>query len=337
MRALLVLIIKIISKIFDKKVIFPSSFFKRGYLFGRNPDVISVLTTIGLLDILENVVVAHPRSIYILDSNYGIVNFTGKQSVVEFDAASYLPYVLRDIKKKNGLYCVKRNIPPNNYYHFFIDVILPYLIVKDCIPDLKILFNYKIDKKFQDYLDSSSIAYDCGDNENKINKLIILPGDFLKNNNSQIKESVSRLYFNTQIPKKIRKIFINRRYGCRSLRENIAPMLQRYGFDEYFTEDYSIAEQANIVNSASHLVGIHGAGITNIIFNKSPNLFEIIPKDPWGSELGYGGGCFRELCLALGGRYTASIGTDLVNGLFDIDYIDLEKRIATFAELSYSD
>ena len=56
-------------------------------------------------------------------------------------------------------------------------------------------------------------------------------------------------------------------------------ILKEKGFREIILEDYSVIEQASILRNTSYLVGIHGAGFSNMLF-MSPNsfVFELMKK-----------------------------------------------------------
>lgn len=57
------------------------------------------------------------------------------------------------------------------------------------------------------------------------------------------------------------------------------PILTEYGFTAVSFEDYSLKQQASVVNNANVMLGVHGAGLTNALFFKDKNfkLLEIFP------------------------------------------------------------
>lgn len=318
-----------------KPRIYPHSLGARYFLYGRNPEVVEIKNRAGLLRHSINVTLAHPRSIYILDSKLNVINFR-VDGLWNTDSVIFLPYKMRKIENFNeGMLCVGQNTLPNNYYHFFTDVLLPFILIKDGFKNnmnLKIIFNYSLGSQYKEFLDYLRIPYADGDSEKFVKNLISMPKIHIK----KIPEAFEILHKLCHFPaninfqrknNRINRVFINRRRGQRALKNNICDLLKKYEFKEYFMEDYSVLEQASIVGSASHVIAVHGAGITNIIFNSKPNLFEVLPSDPWGHELGYGDGCFKHLCEALDGKYKAQIGGSIVDGFFSVDMDLLDKNL----------
>lgn len=79
------------------------------------------------------------------------------------------------------------------------------------------------------------------------------------------------------------KVFLNRRPPNRSIINNgeISRILRAAGYDEFFMEDHSAAEQIAIVLRASKIVAIHGAALAPLLFRNKKHgllqLFEIAP------------------------------------------------------------
>lgn len=69
------------------------------------------------------------------------------------------------------------------------------------------------------------------------------------------------------------KIYIKRKGTSRSIINNkeVESIFKKFGFEIISFEDYTIFEQARLVNNAQIIAGLHGAGFTNLIFSK-PNL-----------------------------------------------------------------
>lgn len=77
-----------------------------------------------------------------------------------------------------------------------------------------------------------------------------------------------------------------------------------------------VDEQIALFCNADVIVGPHGAGLANILFQRTPVLVELLPRDDfrWGR--------YAALCACLGGRYHNVIGT-AVNDVHDFT-IDLQ-------------
>ena len=56
-------------------------------------------------------------------------------------------------------------------------------------------------------------------------------------------------------------------------------LIKQMNFSKVYLEDLSIIEQISIFNNANYIIGIHGAGLSNIVFcNKKVKIFEILPQ-----------------------------------------------------------
>jgi hypothetical protein len=84
-------------------------------------------------------------------------------------------------------------------------------------------------------------------------------------------------------------IFISREKANRrkiSNQEKVNIILEKYNFTSIFLEDYSFFEQVNILRNAKNIIGVHGAGLVNIVFKqKKGNVLEISPKPKNKNEI----------------------------------------------------
>lgn len=95
------------------------------------------------------------------------------------------------------------------------------------------------------------------------------------------------------------RIFLTRGQGAtrniQNLRE-VEEVLQRYGFEVVDTAKMPVAEQIELFANTRHLVAIHGAGTTNIIFRRNaplsvlelyPENYRAVQHERMGAEYGY--------------------------------------------------
>lgn len=111
-----------------------------------------------------------------------------------------------------------------------------------------------------------------------------------------------------------RRIFLDRRPVVQRRLTNmdeIAPILARHGFETIFAEDLSYRNQAALFAQTSHLVGLHGAGLTNLLFCDLPRtrVLELTSKGLMNPHF-----YWMSNILSVG-RYDVLAGTD-----FDIDW-----------------
>lgn len=108
-------------------------------------------------------------------------------------------------------------------------------------------------------------------------------------------------------PKGRRKIFISRR-DARVRRmvdeEALGPVLKEYGFESHELSRLTFDEQTALFSDASHIVGLHGAGLTNAVFAPTGvKVLEILPAL-------CATGAYWMLTNAIGGEYSAAIADD---------------------------
>jgi len=91
------------------------------------------------------------------------------------------------------------------------------------------------------------------------------------------KEAVARTNVN---PSKFSdKIFISRADAERRQiknREEVLDYLQKHGFESYKLTELSFPEQVALFSQANEIIGVHGAGLANIMFASDCNVTEII-------------------------------------------------------------
>ena len=99
-----------------------------------------------------------------------------------------------------------------------------------------------------------------------------LPSEYIKFFINKIKPNRER--------NKINRIFISRKNSpSRHIlnEDDIIDRLAIHGFKKYFLEEMSIAEQIELFYDADYVIGVHGAGLVNIIFSSQINVLEIFP------------------------------------------------------------
>lgn len=68
-----------------------------------------------------------------------------------------------------------------------------------------------------------------------------------------------------------RKIFISRLKASKRKITNeheVIALLKLYNYEIHYFEDYAFSKQIEIMSQAKHLIGLHGAGLTNMLFMK---------------------------------------------------------------------
>jgi capsular polysaccharide biosynthesis protein len=95
-----------------------------------------------------------------------------------------------------------------------------------------------------------------------------------------------------------KKLFVERKAGLpRSPNSptSLSECFSKQEFKVVRTEEYSLSDQVEMSTSADMIAGIHGAGLTNLLWNHQPSLMEIRPR-------GYDNRCYLHLALCCGAK-----------------------------------
>ena len=127
-----------------------------------------------------------------------------------------------------------------------------------------------------------------------------------------------------------RRIFIGRKpHRGRNIlnMDEVSTLLRKYDFEQVEGDELSMREQLDIFQHAGYVIGIHGAGLTNIVFRQDRPLkvLEIFSADYWNP-------CYYWLCVQYGFDYYSQVGsaTPLAStsiGNFTLDIAELEWQI----------
>lgn len=172
----------------------------------------------------------------------------------------------------------------HNYYHWFCEA-LPRLIVADSTnKDFPVLLPYYyghipfVTESLR-LLGKEVVYYDTK-KRYRIGELLIAghtaPSGY---QNCQIINELRQKISGSNIIEAGRKIYISRRKAPKRkiIREHeVEKLFLQYGFEIHCFEDYSLIEQINIMRGASCLAGLHGAGLTNMLFmNEGGKVLEL--------------------------------------------------------------
>lgn len=199
-----------------------------------------------------------------------------------------------DDKKK---YLLITDMESSGHFHWFCEVLPKLIELKKFSKDFVLLLpdtNY-IRKIGYDSLLKMEIEF--------ADIVFMQPQNFYKIKNLYYKPSVSKGGLNDELLQAVhqqliagrengeKKIFISRQKAAfRKIvnEEELIPLLQQYGFEILYGEDYSFAEQLDIFSSCNVLLGIHGAGLTNCFFmKKGSKVIELRKKENGTTNVGY--------------------------------------------------
>lgn len=233
---------------------------------------------------------------------------------------------------KNYLYIHNRN--SLGYFHWITDTLIKLVILPNHVLKKYIIILPKIYKK--------KVFIDCL----KYHKVNFV---FLENKKTHLFEEISYLgelhRSGSPRPKILAKfskklalqnvanlnVFISRNKSSRRKlknENNLIAILKKYNFEIVYMEELNFKKQIEIMSKTKIVVGLHGAGLTNIIWmKKNSHLIEIKPKSEKYLN------CYFNISQALGLNYHYSIcakanyfSTSKTSD-YNADILDLEKKI----------
>ncbi|HVW98172.1 MAG TPA: glycosyltransferase family 61 protein [Mucilaginibacter sp.] len=125
-----------------------------------------------------------------------------------------------------------------------------------------------------------------------------------------------------------RKVFITRRNDSNRSIDNIHEiemLVKTHGYEVIDNDLLSFEEQFYLYKSVSHVIAIHGAGLTNLLFRYplELRLLEIFPAELIPPH-------YYWLCNEMGFTYSCVIGKKSINGKFYLNPDDLSNCLRSF-------
>lgn len=171
----------------------------------------------------------------------------------------------------------------------------------------------------------------------KIDQLTTVSFDFPTGNyNCQLLRSLAER-FNNRLPGPAhppeRRVWISRAQASRRTIRNEAelrPVLEKHRFEVVALERYSLREQIDLLQSSAIIAGLHGAGLTNMLFlPKESKVVEIRRRDDDHSN------CYFAMASALSLDYyyllAEPLDADLHGGDCRLDADQLDRLLLTLA------
>ena len=200
-----------------------------------------------------------------------------------------------DARILNGTYHLGISPHIYSYYHLLTDL-LPHLIDA---PRFPVLVPEFMPVTFLDFLREASFEVQVlPPNIFQVEKLIIpemKTTDWNGEKVKKVKKFMEKMYpkANSQKSKSQNRIYISRKNAVKrhlTNEEEFLALLKKHKFRKICLEKMSIREQVELFRTASHVIGAHGAGLTNVLFSP-PNL-KILEIRPLRSS---GQFCFEKL------------------------------------------
>lgn len=126
-----------------------------------------------------------------------------------------------------------------------------------------------------------------------------------------------------------RKIFISRLKAPKrkiTNEQEVVNLLKSYNYEVHYFEDYTFEKQVEIISQTKHLIGIHGSGLTNMLFmREGGKLLELRNQHDAQNN------CFYSLASELNHSYYYQLNkgntSDIKTVDITVDLIELKENI----------
>lgn len=223
----------------------------------------------------------------------------------------------------------------NNYFHWFTDA-LPRLIAMETFVDnqtnLIVILPKKIDHGFiRESLDIIGHQYYFYDTHRAlfVKTLSIASHTAPTGNyNKNVINTIRRRFSHNQVSGS-RRIYVSRgKAQTRKLinEDEVKEVLKSFDYETHHFEDYNLREQIAILSETRSLVGVHGAGLTNMLFMKEHgDVLEFRWKDDSRNN------CYFSLASDLNHMYYYQLSENDMNSDCGNMLLNIEKLRETLA------
>ncbi len=236
-----------------------------------------------------------------------LVNLRISPNEVFKRALQTIKLIAKKSKSQNEAYIWITERWSHGYFHWLCDALTRYYLRPEYAPGLKILLpeHYSQFPYIQESLEYLGIKFSYISRGTKIRapKIILpqptsSPGNYFPPAIINLSKALRANAMKTVGPK---RIFVSRKKAkIRTLlNENeCAPILKKYGFQTIVLEDHSFQEQMSMMGSVEVIMGVHGAGLTNMLAcHENTKVIEIRGNDDASNN------CFFSLSSALNFDY----------------------------------
>jgi capsular polysaccharide biosynthesis protein len=219
------------------------------------------------------------------------------------------------------------------YFHWLTDALTRLIAIEDFILDHLVILpvSYQQYSFIEESL--SLLGYKIFWN-NEVNRIHVdelllpsqtsSPGNF---NDKFLNKLRSKFLFNPNIEKKavyLSRLEASKRHISNEL--ELIKLLRRYGVEIHIFENYSFEKQVRIMNQTSILIGLHGAGLTNMLFMN--DFCKVLEIRNFGDKHN---NCYFSMASALKHDYYYCQGIpnnmDTSNAVIELDLIIFEKLL----------
>ena len=231
---------------------------------------------------------------FLFELNYVFVTPSGiiinwfkviQETVISINKNYGLRFILKSLLKRPNLlinsnkYILVHNELSNAYFHWITEVLPRLFIIRKNLNNKVLILPENLSSFHYLSLTPFKIKNTCiiKNNSFLFVRNLISPGHLAGSGNFNEKiiyemGSYFSNYFNGVSPYG-KRIYISRKKAeIRKVanEDDLLPVLKKYDFDVIYFEDFSFDKQVIISKNANVIIGIHGAGLTNMIFMNKP-------------------------------------------------------------------
>lgn len=164
------------------------------------------------------------------------------------------------------------------YFHWLTDALPRLVIAKDFVTSHTLILPREYEK--YPYITTSlklfgvPVKYFDRSTKLKVRELILPSHTAESGNYNKVVINQLRDLFLSRLPesKPYRRIYISRKKAKKRKVANeaeVASLLETFNFEIHYFEDYSFDQQIAICSESTSLIGLHGAGLTNMLFMRA--------------------------------------------------------------------
>ncbi|MGQ9662788.1 MAG: glycosyltransferase family 61 protein [Kiritimatiellia bacterium] len=252
----------------------------------------------------------------VLVSPYGVIFRRGRVVAESVDysrawdrnaATFYKKILLGRIKRFSGLSVVVHNSYYRNYYHWTLEALPRLYSIRDRLAEARVLLCAELEPFHLQSLElfrPATVGFIRRDELGYAEELLFptpVNSRYGQHNPTLLREMAAWIRARTPAPandsaEKLRLYIV--RVGDKPRRlaneEEVLDLVGRYGFRPVILERMSVTEQIALFSRAAQIIGVHGAGLSNMLYMTPPSLIVELMNER------YHNACYFNLASALG-------------------------------------
>lgn len=212
-----------------------------------------------------------------------------------------------------------------NIAHILNNIASPLLVVKQIVPSVTVVLRANASIMAQNAYNMLGFPILCTDKDVHC-KFISAPSGAGGVYEGLYSSLFGNLTFEGLKERTPERVFISRKGTRCIINENqVEQTLQEYGFEKFYFEDIPISEQWSLTKNARVIVGMHGAALASLVFNR--NAVKVVEL----FHPGYVVNLYRQITNAVGGTWCGVTGQVPKNAIRELDFKQKGRSFALSA------